>query len=357
MKVEYTWLHIKDGESGKKLVVNLKWLLAWRMITGLNISDRYVDREIELSNGNLKWVDKDFECVGIRASIVFKFNDIHYIVYNDKFNIKADLVLLDRDEIFENKHVIKIETDYDEKVQKLNKRLSLLGSDNAYKITNGTNIINIDQHSKINNYDDLVNNTLFMYEDDIRLNKDLYLCVDDCDFVNLGGIQFDDIDLYSNKEKYLQYLNGYMTEHDDNFFNIDGNISMEEAHQVALVGERYKIRAKRIRYCFIKLAEVPDYIDLSYLDSIDSFTITDEDGLMAFEVQKVIDFKDKFIIFKNMQALQFYVFRSKLTIRSSNIETYNILDKMMDRMTSSRKQNVKLEFTGKGNGNKQNEHK
>lgn len=352
MKVEYTWLHIKDGESGKKLVVNLKWLLAWRMTTGLLISDKYTDREIELSNGNLKWVDKDFECVGISTAVNFKFNGACYTVYNDKFNIRVDLTL--HNEFTDG---IEIETDFDEKVQKLNKRLSLLGSDGTYRITNGTNIINVDEHSKIHNYDDIVSNTLFVYDDDIRLNKDLYLCADDCDFVNLGGIQFDDIDLYSNKEKYLQYINGYMTEHDDNFFNIDGNISMEEAHQVALVGERYKIRAKRIRYCFIRLAEVPDYTDLSYLDSIDSLTITDEGGLMAFGVQKVIDFKDKFIIFKNMQALQFYVFRSKLTIRSSNVETYNTLERMIDRLASSIKQNVKLEFTGKGNGNKQNKHK
>lgn len=352
MKVESTWLNIKDGESGKKLVVNLKWLLAWRSVTGLNISDKYVDREIELSNGNLKWVDKDFECVGISTTVNFKFNGACYTVYNDKFNIRVDLTL--HNEFTDG---IEIETDFDEKVQKLNKRLSLLGSDGTYRITNGTNIINVDEHSKIHNYDDIVSNTLFVYDDDIRLNKDLYLCADDCDFVNLGGIQFDDIDLYSNKEKYLQYLNGYMTEHDDNFFHIDGNISMEEAHQVALVGERYKIRAKRIRYCFIKLAEVPDYIDLSYLDFIDSLNITDENGLMAFEVQKVIDFKDKFIIFKNMQALQFYAFRSKLTIRSSNVETYNTLKKMIDRMESFRKQNVKLEFTEKGHGNKQNKHR
>lgn len=349
MKVEYTWLHIKDGESGKKLVVNLKWLLAWRMTTGLNISDRYVDREIELSNGNLKWVDKDFECVGIRASIVFKFNDIHYIVYNDKFNIKADLVLLDRDEIFENEHVIKIETDYDEKVQKLNKRLSLLGSDNAYKITNGTNIINIDQHSKINNYDDLVNNTLFMYEDGINIQKDLYLDVSDCDFVDFGGVQYEDIELCSNKEKYVQYINGYSTMFGNGGMLIEKTIHAEEASQLCLCRNGMGILdAKRVRKCYIDLAAYDDYIDLSGIDFIDTLQISDENCDYDAYSEKQIDFGDKFIIFSGANPLELDLYNeANIRITSSNKKTYDTIKKIVNRVEKSRKRHLTLEFTGK----------
>ena len=349
MKVEYTWLHIKDGESGKKLVVNLKWLLAWRMITGLNISDRYVDREIELSNGNLKWVDKDFECVGIRARIVFKFNDIHYIVYNDKFNIKADLVLLDRDDIFENEHVIKIETDYDEKVQKLNKRLSLLGSDNAYKITNGTNIINIDQHSKINNYDDLVNNTLFMYEDGINIQKDLYLDVSDCDFVDFGGVQYEDIELCSNKEKYVQYINGYSTMFGNGGMLIEKTIHAEEASQLCLCRNGMGILdAKRVRKCYIDLAAYDDYIDLSGIDFIDTLQISDENCDYDAYSEKQIDFGDKFIIFSGANPLELDLYNeANIRITSSNKKTYDTIKKIVNRVEKSRKRHLTLEFTGK----------
>lgn len=349
MKVEYTWLHIKDGESGKKLVVNLKWLLAWRLVTGLNISDRYVDREIELSNGNLKWVDKDFECVGIRASIVFKFNDIHYIVYNDKFNIKADLVLLDRDEIFENEHVIKIETDYDEKVQKLNKRLSLLGSDNAYKITNGTNIINIDQHSKINNYDDLVNNTLFMYEDGINIQKDLYLDVSDCDFVDFGGVQYEDIELCSNKEKYVQYINGYSTMFGNGGMLIEKTIHAEEASQLCLCRNGMGILdAKRVRKCYIDLAAYDDYIDLSGIDFIDTLQISDENCDYDAYSEKQIDFGDKFIVFSGANPLELDLYNeANIRITSSNKKTYDTIKKIVNRVEKSRKRHLTLEFTGK----------
>ena len=349
MKVEYTWLHIKDGESGKKLVVNLKWLLAWRLTTGLNISDRYVDREIELSNGNLKWVDKDFECVGIRASIVFKFNDIHYIVYNDKFNIKADLVLLDRDEIFENEHVIKIETDYDEKVQKLNKRLSLLGSDNAYKITNGTNIINIDQHSKINNYDDLVNNTIFMYEDGINIQKDLYLDVSDCDFIDFGGVQYEDIELCSNKEKYVQYINGYSTMFGNGGMLIEKTIHAEEVSQLCLCRNGMGILdAKRVRKCYIDLAAYDDYIDLSGIDFIDTLQISDENCDYDAYSEKQIDFGDKFIIFSGANPLELDLYNeANIRITSSNKKTYDTIKKIVNRVEKSRKRHLTLEFTGK----------
>ena len=349
MKVEYTWLHIKDGESGKKLVVNLKWLLAWRMITGLNISDRYVDREIELSNGNLKWVDKDFECVGIRARIVFKFNDIHYIVYNDKFNIKADLVLLDRDDIFENEHVIKIETDYDEKVQKLNKRLSLLGSDNAYKITNGTNIINVDEHSKIQNYDDIVNNTLFMYEDGINIQKDLYLDVSDCDFVDFGGVQYEDIELCSNKEKYVQYINGYSTMFGNGGMLIEKTIHAEEASQLCLCRNGIGILdAKRVRKCYIDLAAYDDYIDLSGIDFIDTLQISDENCDYDAYSEKQIDFGDKFIIFSGANPLELDLYNeANIRITSSNKKTYDTIKKIVNRVEKSRKRHLTLEFTGK----------
>lgn len=347
MKVESTWLNIKDGGSGKKLVVNLKWLLAWRSITGLNISDKYVDREIELSNGNLKWVDKDFECIGIHVRIAFKFNSIYYIVYNDKFHIKVELSLLEADVIYKNYHVIEIETDFDEKVQKLNKRLSLLGSDNAYKVTNGTNIININQHSRIHNYDDLVDNTIFTYEDGVNIQKDLYLDVSDCDFVDFCGVQYEDIELCSNKEKYLQYINGYSTMFGNGGMLIEKTIHAEEASQVCLCRNGMGIfDAKRVRKCYIDLAAYGNYIDLSGIDFIDTLEISDENCDYDAYSEKQIDFGDKFILFSGPNPLEFNLYNeANIKITSSNKETYDTIKKIVDRIEKSRKRYLALEFT------------
>lgn len=365
MKVESTWLNIKDGESGKKLVVNLKWLLAWRSITGLCIKDEYINREIELSNGNLKWVDKDFECLDIHKPIImFMFNRLRCVVHNDKFNIEVITDLSDCGEsmheteedqsddiekirIEENIAKIKLETDLDAKVQKLNKRLSLLGSNNTYKTTNGTSIITMDESSKIDNYDDIVGNTLFTYEMDINVKKDLDLNVDNCDFVNLGGLKYDDIALNSNKGKHLQYINGYVNEHDDSSLEIGSNISMEEAAMLNIWQINHMIDVKRVNECFLDLVFTPDYMDLSQLDYVDHLTITDEDGFMMDDKTKIIDFKDKFIIFKGAKYLKFYLLNlDKLIIRSSNKETYYAIGRIVDRLNSPEKRIVKLEFTG-----------
>ena len=331
MHIDNTWIRCDNG-----ILINLKWLLQWRLMTGLNLSPKYIDKEIEISKGNMKWDDgsehsildisndtvSTIELAGAKYCITSNKNGLHvYIVNSDS---SSD---------------IKIETDLDDKVSKINRRLQLIG-DNKCMGTNGTYIFSREHCDKVRDVHQLENNALVYQRHDVAVPRNWRLNVDHSDFVSLNDIFYiDEITLESTiGDKHLAYISG-----ESNIVHVGRNITIEEAAGINL---SLPCNIKRTDRCMIDLNRCKDMrrIDLSCMEYIDQLFIRDDIETRKHQIH-VIDFKDsKPILNKGAASILFDVSMCNVLVTSSDRDTFEILQNSVKNGIS--RDRVLVDYTG-----------
>ena len=332
MHINNTWIKCENG-----ILINLKWMLQWRLMTGLNLSPKYIDREIELSKGNMKWDDgsehsvldtsnytaRTIELAGAKYSIV-STDENRLDVYRTSFDNYSD---------------IKIETDFDDKINKINRRLQLIGESKCMG-TNGTYIFSREHCDRVRDVHQLENNALVCQRNDTNIPNNWRLNVDNSDFVSLNSVYYiDEITLESTKEdKHLAYISG-----ESNIINIGSNITIEEAAGINL---SLPCNIKRIDRCMIDLNRYTSmrHIDLSDLEYIDQLLIKDDIESSKHQIH-VIDFKDsKPILNKDSASILFDVSVCKVLVTSRDRDTFEILKRSVE--TGISRDRVTVDYTG-----------
>lgn len=295
MKLNDLWLDIKQVKE-QHLLIKLDWMLTWRT-KGINIDLDRVDYEIEFSSGNMRWVDNLSD-----YSILKVYNTATYIntISNSFLIHRSDNIIIAGvcDEQFESKYTV--ETEFDDKIRKLNNRTKLLGLSEKY-ITNGVGIVKC-------LYDDSRSRKIekdVMYADtDMRVHVSSDT-LDVTEFNSLCLLNYDltDLEISSSKKNHLRYLTGN-TDFPDILIHGD-NLTIEEISLVTLL-PGMETKVKRITACRV----LHQCYDLSGVEYIAGLYGPQTEG------DVVLDFKDKFVMLGD-NALQF---RSKPTVKCSNEE-------------------------------------
>ena len=295
MKLNDLWLDIKQVKE-QHLLIKLDWMLTWRT-KGINIDLDRVDYEIEFSSGNMRWVDNLSD-----YSILKVYNAATYIntVSNSFLIHRSDNIIIAGvcDEQFESKYTV--ETEFDDKIRKLNNRTKLLGLSEKY-ITNGVGIVKC-------LYDDSRSRKIekdVMYADtDMRVHVSSDT-LDVTEFNSICLLNYDlaDLEISSSKKNHLRYLTGN-TDFPDILIHGD-NLTIEEISLVTLL-PGMETKVKRITACRV----LHQCYDLSGVEYIAGLYGPQTEG------DVVLDFKDKFVMLGD-NALQF---RSKPTVKCSNEE-------------------------------------
>lgn len=332
MHINNTWVKCENG-----ILINLKWLLHWRLMTGLNLSSKYIDREIELSKGNMKWDDgSEHSILDISNSNVriIELTGAKYSIVNtDENKLNVYRTSLDNDSD------IKIDTDFDDKINKINRRLQLIGESKCMG-TNGTYIFSREYCDRVKDVHQLENNALVCQRNDNNIPNNWRLNVDNSDFVSLSSVYYiDEIKLESTvKNKHLAYISG-----EGNIINIGSNITIEEAAGISL---SLPCNIKRIDRCMIDLNRCNSMrcIDLSGIEYIDQLFIKDDIESSKRQIH-VIDFKDsKPILNKDKASILFDVSICKVLVTSSDRDTFEILKRAVE--TGISRANVTVDYTG-----------
>lgn len=307
MKLNDLWLDIKQVKE-QHLLIKLDWMLTWRT-KGINIDLDRVDYEIEFSSGNMRWVDNLSD-----YSILKVYNTATYIntISNSFLIHRSDNIIIAGvcDEQFESKYTV--ETEFDDKIRKLNNRTKLLGLSEKY-ITNGVGIVKC-------LYDDSRSRKIekdVMYADtDMRVHVSSDT-LDVTEFNSLCLLNYDltDLEISSSKKNHLRYLTGN-TDFPDILIHGD-NLTIEEISLVTLL-PGMETKVKRITACRV----LHQCYDLSGVEYIAGLYGPQTEG------DVVLDFKDKFVMLGD-NALQF---RSKPTVKCSNEEMRKQLVDMNNTM-------------------------
>lgn len=332
MHINSTWIKCDNG-----ILINLKWLLQWRLMTGLNLSSKYIDREIELSTGNMKWDD------GSEHDILDTSNNtvINIELAGAKYSIMSvheshlNVYMLGAD----SSSYMKIETDFDAQVNKINRRLQLIG-DNKCMGTNGTYIFSREHCDKVRDVHQLENNALVYQRHDVAVPRNWRLNVDHSDFISLNDIFYiDEITLESTiGDKQLAYISG-----GSNIVHVGRNIAIEEAAGINL---SLPCNIKRTDRCMIDLNRCKNLrnIDLSGMEYIDQLFINDDVETSKHQIH-VIDFKDsKPILNKGGASILFDVSRCNVLVKSSDRDTFEILQNSVKNGIS--RDRVLVDYTG-----------
>lgn len=332
MHINNTWIRCENG-----VLINLKWALQWRLMTGLNLSPKYIDREIELSTGNMKWDDGSEHSILDVSNYTTKIIELagakYSIVSTDKNRLNAYRTSLD------NYSDIKIDTDFDDKINKINRRLQLIGESKCMG-TNGTYMFSREHCDRVRDVHQLENNTLVYQRNDTAIPNNWKLNVDNSDFVSLNSVYYiDEITLETTKEdKHLAYISG-----ESNIVHVGSNITIEEAAGINL---SLPCNIKRIDRCMIDLnrCKYMRRIDLSGLEYIDQLFIKDDIDSSKHQLH-VIDFKDsKPILNKGGASILFDVSMCKVLVTSRDRDTFEILKRSVE--TGISRDRVTVDYTG-----------
>lgn len=295
MKLNDLWLDVRQVRK-QHLLIKLDWMLTWRT-KGICIDLDRVDYEIKFSGGNMKWTDDISDYDILRLD-----NTATYIntVSNSFLIHKSDSIIIAGvcDEQFESEYTV--ETEFDDKIRKLNNRINLLGASEKY-ITNGVGIIKC-------LYDESGSRKIekdIMYADtDLKVHV-LSESLDVTEFNSLCLLNYDliDLEISSSRKNHLRYLTGN-TDFPDLLIHGD-NLTVEEISLVTLF-PGMETKVKRITACHV----LHQYYDLSGVEYIASLYGPQIEG------DVVLDFKDNFVLLGD-NALQF---GAKPTVKCSNEE-------------------------------------
>lgn len=217
MNIKDTWLLIR---SDKNILVNLYWFIKCRSC-GLCIKHTLIEHEIALSDGNMKLIN---DTAGIESLIDITERNAIYrlnftggnvlLISHDKKDINANSTAVSR---FIPCIDYNIETDLDSEVERLNKRLKLIGSD-VVKTTDGVEVLDWNED------DESVNS------EKLKVHHFGVMDVTDCNVLNITECLLDgevNMRVKCDIPKTLRYIKCFR-----NYMNLqlDSNIDILEVY-------------------------------------------------------------------------------------------------------------------------------
>lgn len=285
MNIKDVWVTLRVKEN-KSLKANLYWLMAWRW-DGVYICDGLVDREIELSNGNMYWSDTQEKLEKYKFCLE---NDIAYeVIINEKIAHINGYGKSDGFDVLASDNVTE--------ANKRNKRLNLIGSRERYK-SDGIEMIKYIEYKPIykRSLIDTNDKHLDTCEADVEVGKKVTVNVTDYHTLSLTDYDYLRVDIKAldGKKKHLRLLEANdsgMLDTDTGIHIESENITVEWSKYLGL--SNYNLKSlRRLNSCVIFGSEDNNRYDFSNIDYIDPY-----DGVSIDAPGKsiVLDFGNKFI--------------------------------------------------------------
>ena len=307
--MEDEWILIRDD-----LKMNVKWFLEHRCL-GMSIKPELINKEIALSNGNIRrvvpravsGVATDDNGQLLRRYLYTFKNGISVEITPVSGELKGIYRYTDRKSY--------TETNFDAEIDKLNRRMSLVGSDRQF-CTDGISLVQVIDIDDLKKEDVSSGNVVVIRKpssirDTCVVKECIDINVDKLDFLNLKNYEFKGVRLTGNK--HLRYIEVNPT--DSYMLDMDDGVTCEMVHNANLTASDMN-KIKRIYNC----GTHESFVDLSNIDYIS------EMGLMLDEntgSETHIHFGDKFVI---MSANSIFRIEEKdLRITYSNPDMTDII--------------------------------
>lgn len=313
------------------LEMNVKWFIKYRFM-GLSMRPELINKEIALSNGNIRRVEVDEERPLFGR---------HVYLFKNKLSVVIDHVA---DEIkgmigYYTESAVLTKTSLDDEIDKLNKRLSLVGSKRQFS-TDGVSLVQLINTDELTLKDASTVNictkmTPFVNKSICSINECVDINVDKLDFLNVRRYKFKG--LHFTGHKHLRYLvaNARIELYNYDITMGDG-VTFEMAESVNILpGNMTKI--KRLYNCATK----ENFIDLSNVDYISHGGLC-LDGETGAETH--LHFGDKYVM-----ITEHSIFRSTeqdIRITYSNPDMSGVLRKFAHRANGVMGK-VKLVYEGR----------
>lgn len=278
MHIKDTWL-LTGERADEYQLVNLQWFLGYRK-TGL----RLTGIEARLSNGNMLWTSEieKYYHIDVTEGAILKIVD-HYIFVDIQIHGGRQLIVEEVKVSDDKNRAIEIETDLDLQVEKMNKRLSLVGDTEKCICTDGITIYNL--LNKIENNATIRTNTVL---NNVKINK-ISVDTTDIDFADLELMTCEQIEFTGNGHlRWLKCINKVIESYR---VIVNGSIEIDDAYGIDLFEWR-KCKIHRLHKCTL-FGSMDKVIDLSEVDYIDNFGITIKVGSIDNKI--VLDFKGKYV--------------------------------------------------------------
>lgn len=341
MLIQDVWV-LTMKKDGKYLICNMKWLAEHRAFGVVAFKEvatplKNIDYEIKWSDGNMKWVDS------IEGLAVINFTDITSKENNWDSGKTAIHTSTAAISIVKTKSGITAVHDWyagrgiyindrEDEVNKLNNRLSIIGSKDNY-CTDGVDIKlwTYEQPKRVDPY------KIYLEDGDhVLIEDDSSIDVTNWDFLDLAmSYDYEDIEITAKGNKKLRYLQLNYEEYALNKWRsaphkvrIGDNIDIESALDVQILDKNVK-RFKRLYDCtaglYSQYSRKEITLDLSNTDYIGYR------GLVAgYYMERVtLDFKDKYVV---LCKDAIYItehgkkHNQKVTIRYSNPEMHEQME-------------------------------
>lgn len=272
--------------------------MSHRFLNGISLRGEHLQRELELSNGNMKIecepnTELDIIDLNEENEIAVLFaGDLEYII---KYNDGGVYIGNDGNVTDDITDMVKIETDFDSTVNRFNKRMGLIG-DSSSQCTNGVGIINYTLGRQIRFLKslNLKCDTIFRYNTFVK--DDRNISVDDCSFVSLRNVSALVKGVYlstNQKEINLRYIFGLPDIGE--CLLVDDNIKAEECRYIRMHAPNFK----RIDHSILELDKNKylDFSNVEYIQGLYLYVVGDNTNETY-----ILDFKDKnvMIIDRNM---------------------------------------------------------
>lgn len=342
MLIQDVWV-LTMKKDGKYLICNMKWLIEHRAFGVVAFEEaatslKNIDYEIKLSNGNMKWVDS------IESLTAVDFTDITSKENNWDSGKTAIHTGTDAISIAKTQSGVTAVHDWyagrgiyiddrEDEVNKLNNRLSIIGSKDHYS-TDGVDIKlwTYEQPKRVDPYKIYFEGE----ESPVLIEDDSSIDVTNWDFLDLATYyDYEDIEITAKGNKKLRYLQLDYEEYAldkwesaPHKVRIKDNIDIESVSDVQILAKNVK-RFKRLYDCtaglYSQYSKKEVELDLSNADYIGYR------GLVAgYYMERVtLDFKDKYVV---LCKDAIYItehgkkHNQKVTIRYSNPEMHEQME-------------------------------
>lgn len=303
--MEDEWILIRDD-----LEMNVKWFIEHRCL-GMSIRPELINKEMDLSNGNIRKIVPRVATDG-KGQLMKR----HVYVFKPGISVAITPV---GDELkgiysYTNKKTYT-ESSLDTEIDKLNRRMSLIGSDRQFS-TDGVSLVQIIDIDDLKKEDASSRNIMIKRKpssirDTCMIKECVDINVDRLDFLNIISHEFKGVRLTGNK--HLRYIK--VNPIDSYKLNMDEGVTCEMIQNANLKASDMN-KIKRIYNCSIS----ENFVDLSNIDYISSM------GLMLDEntgSETHIHFGDKFVIMSTNSI--FRIEEKDLRITYSNPDMSDII--------------------------------
>lgn len=324
--MEEEWILIRDD-----LEMNAKWFIEYRFM-GLSMRPELINKEIALSNGNIRKIVPRVATDG-KGQLLKR----HVYVFKPGISVAITPV---GDELkgiysYTNKKTYT-ESSLDTEIDKLNRRMRLIGSDRQFS-TDGVSLVQIIDIDELKKEDASSRNIKIKRKsssirDTCMIKECVDINVDRLDFLNIRSYEFKGVRLIGNK--HLRYIE--VNPIDSYKLNMGEGVTCEMIQNANLTASDMN-KIKRIYNCSIS----ENFVDLSNIDYISSM------GLMLGEntgSETHIHFGDKFVIMSTNSI--FRIEEKDLRITYSNPDMSCVLRKFAHRANGVMGK-VKLVYEGR----------